>query len=268
MEVKLAQISGVVVEDLNTTFGYVKKDETRDEIEQIKENIDNNIDENVEIKSLSTIKNKSIILDYIERFFKRTIDIIGGLFGVLLLIPLTIFVAILNFINKDKGPIFYCQDRIGKNGKHFKMFKYRTMVTNADEKLNKLLEEDEEARQEWYENRKLKNDPRITKIGKILRKTSLDEFPQFINVLLGEMSIVGPRAVVDDEIEKFGIYKKDVLSVKPGITGYWAANGRSNTSYQERVFMEHKYIREFSVWMDIKILFKTVESVIKKEGAV
>ena len=268
MEVKLAEISGVVVEDLNTTFGYVKKDETRDKIEQIKENIDNNIDENVEIKSLSTIKNKSIILDYIERFFKRTIDIIGGLFGVLLLIPLTIFVAILNFINKDKGPIFYCQDRIGKNGKHFKMFKYRTMVTNADEKLEKLLQEDEEARQEWYENRKLKNDPRITKIGKILRKTSLDEFPQFLNVLRGDMSIVGPRAVVDGEIEKFGIYKKDVLSVKPGITGYWAANGRSNTTYEERVFMEHKYIREFSIWMDIKILLRTVESVLRKEGAV
>ena len=183
MEVKLAEISGVVVEDLNTTFGYVQKDETRDEIEEIKENIDNNIDENVKIKSLSTIKNKSIILDYIERFFKRTIDIIGGLFGVLLLIPLTIFVAILNFINKDKGPIFYCQDRIGKNGKHFKMFKYRTMVINADEKLKKLLQEDEEARQEYKKYKKLKNDPRVTKAGNFLRKTSLDEMPQLLHLL-------------------------------------------------------------------------------------
>ena len=105
-------------------------------------------------------------------------------------------------------------------------------------------------------------------MGKFLRKTSLDEFPQFINVLKGEMSIVGPRAVVDGEIEKFGIYKKDILSVKPGITGYWAANGRSDTSYEERVFMEYKYVRMFSVWMDIKILFKTVASVLRKEGAV
>ena len=264
MGVKLAEVSGVVLEDLSTSLGYVKKDETRDEI---KENINNNIDENIEIKSLSTIKNKSVILEYIERFLKRTIDIIGGLFGVLLLIPLTIFVAILNLINKDNGPIFYCQDRIGKNGKHFKMFKYRTMVTNADEKLNKLLQEDEEARQEWYENRKLKNDPRITKIGKILRKTSLDEFPQFINVLIGEMSIVGPRAVVDDEIEKFGIYKKDVLSVKPGITGYWAVRGRSNNDYEDRLKMEYYYAKNCGIKLDIKIILWTFRAVLKKDGA-
>ncbi len=148
------------------------------------------------------------------------------------------------------------------------MYKFRTMVVDSDERLAKLLEEDEEARKEWEENRKLKNDPRITKIGSFLRKTSLDEFPQFINVLKGDMSIVGPRAVVDGEIEKFGIYKKEILSVKPGITGYWAANGRSDTSYEERVFMEYKYVRMFSVWMDIKILFKTVASVLRKEGAV
>ena len=117
-------------------------------------------------------------------------------------------------------------------------------------------------------NRKLKNDPRITKIGKILRKTSIDEFPQFINVLKGEMSLVGPRAVIDGEIEKFGIYKKDILSVKPGITGYWAANGRSSTSYDERVFLEYKYVENFSIFMDVKILIKTVVSVLKKEGAV
>ena len=147
------------------------------------------------------------------------------------------------------------------------MYKFRSMVVDADAKLEELLANDEEARKEWEENRKLKNDPRITKIGRILRKTSLDEFPQFINVLKGEMSLVGPRAVIDGEIELFGENKTLVLSVKPGVTGYWAANGRSDTSYNERVEMESFYAKNLSIPLDIKILFKTVESVIKKEGA-
>ncbi len=141
------------------------------------------------------------------------------------------------------------------------------MVIDADKKLAELLENDEQARKEWEENRKLKNDPRITKIGHILRKTSLDEFPQFINVLKGEMSLVGPRAVIEGEIELFGQSKNLVLSVKPGITGYWAANGRSDTSYDERVEMESYYAKNKSIALDIKILFKTVVSVLKKEGA-
>lgn len=115
--------------------------------------------------------------------------------------------------------------------------------------------------------KKLQDDPRITKVGKFIRKTSIDEFPQFINVLKGEMSLVGPRAVIDDEIELFGENKTIVLSVKPGVTGYWAANGRSDTSYDERVEMESYYAKNISIPLDIKILFKTVESVIKKEGA-
>ena len=130
------------------------------------------------------------------------------------------------------------------------------------------MRKDEEAKIEWEENRKLRNDPRITKIGKILRKTSLDEFPQFINVLKNEMSLVGPRAVVEDELEKFGLFKNKVLSVKPGITGNWAANGRSNISYDERVKMEYTYVEEFSLFLDIKIIFKTFISVLKKEGAI
>ena len=208
------------------------------------------------------------IITYLNLIVKRTVDIIGGLIGIAILIPLTVIVTIVNFMNKDFGPTFYSHKRIGKNGKYFKMYKFRTMMVNSDEKLEEILRNDENARKEWEENRKLKNDPRVTKIGKILRKTSLDEWPQFLNVFLGEMSIVGPRAVVDGEIEKFGMYKNDILEVKPGITGYWAANGRSDTTYEERVFMEHKYIREFSLLMDIKILLQTVVSVIKKKGAV
>ena len=204
----------------------------------------------------------------ITLFVKRLIDICGAIVGIIILIPVTAVVAVVNFICKDYGPLFYSQDRIGKDGKHFKMYKFRSMVVGADEILKKLLAENEDLRKEFEATRKLQNDPRITKAGKILRKTSLDEFPQFINVLKGEMSLVGPRAVIDDEIEYFGNHKEEVLSVKPGITGYWAANGRSNTSYDERVEMETYYVNNVSIPLDIKILFKTVISVIKKEGAV
>lgn len=212
------------------------------------------------------------IFNYIENkltlFFKRIIDIVGSLVGIAFLIPLTIIVGTINLIFKENGPLFYSQERIGKNGKKFKMYKYRSMVVDADKKLVKILEENEELRKEFFETRKLKNDPRITKIGKFLRKTSLDEFPQFINVLKGEMSLVGPRAVIDGEIELFGDQKDKFLSVKPGITGYWAANGRSNTTYQERVEMEVYYAENMSILLDLKILFKTVFSVVKADGAV
>lgn len=199
---------------------------------------------------------------------KRLIDICGALVGIAILLPLTVVVAIINFVNKENGPLFYSQKRIGKDGKYFKMYKFRSMVVGADEILKKLLEENEDLRKEFEETRKLQDDPRITKVGRFLRKTSLDEFPQFINVLKGEMSLVGPRAVIDGEIEKFGEHKEEVLRVKPGITGYWAANGRSNTSYDERVEMETFYANNISILLDIQILLKTVISVIKKEGAI
>lgn len=204
----------------------------------------------------------------VRLFIKRIIDIIAALIGMILLIPLTIIIFICNIIFKEYGPIFYTQERIGKNGKTFRMFKFRTMCTNSQEVLERLLASDEEIRKEWKKNRKLQVDPRITKMGEFLRKTSLDEFPQFINVLKGEMSLIGPRAVIDGEIEKFGLLKTKVLSVKPGITGYWAANGRSNTTYDERVEMEAYYVDNFSLLLDLKIIFKTVLSVIRREGAV
>lgn len=214
------------------------------------------------------IPNKKRILLKIQNIVKRFIDILGGVVGALFIVPLAIIIYIANFISGDRGPVFYSHTRIGKDGKQFKMYKFRSMCMNADEKLKEILENDEEKRKEWEENQKLEDDPRITKVGKFLRKTSLDEFPQFLNVLKGDMSLVGPRAVVEDEIDKFGVMKYKVLSVKPGITGYWAANGRSNTTYEERVNMEATYVDEFSVLLDIKLLFKTVVSVVKKEGAV
>jgi len=211
-------------------------------------------------------------LGYISKGFtlaiKRIIDIIGAICGIAILIPLTAVVAIINFVNKENGPLFYSQERIGKNGEHFKMYKFRSMVVGAEEVLQKMLKEDEDLRKEFEETRKLKNDPRITKIGRFLRKTSLDEFPQFINVLKGDMSLVGPRAVIDGEIEKFGVHKEEVLSIKPGITGYWAANGRSDTTYEQRVELETYYANNVSIPLDIEILIKTVVSVVKKEGAI
>ena len=184
---------------------------------------------------ISIVKKQLPIVKTLNIGTKRAVDILGSIVGILMLIPLTLVVAVVNFIHGDFGPIFYSQTRIGKNGKKFKIYKFRTMLVNADEVLKKLLAENPELRKEWKKNRKLQNDPRITAIGKFLRKTSLDEFPQFINVLIGNMSLVGPRAVVEDEVEMFGEYASYVFSVKPGITGYWAANGRSNTTYEERM---------------------------------
>ena len=150
---------------------------------------------------------------------KRIVDIIGAMFGIVMLLPMTIGVYIANLIVGDNGPIFYSQNRIGKDGKIFKMYKFRTMVMGADAKLEKYLEENEEARKEYKINKKLKNDPRITKIGKFIRKTSIDEFPQFINVLKGDMSLVGPRPYLPREIEDMGDAYPYITAVKPGVAG-------------------------------------------------
>lgn len=215
-----------------------------------------------------TINNKKIGI-YIEKGIKRIFDIFVGLIGILLLIPITIGIYIAKKILKeDDGPIFYDQLRIGKGGKHFKLYKYRSMIVGADEILKEYLANNEEAKIEFGQNQKLKNDPRITKLGNFLRKTSLDEFPQFINILKGDMSLVGPRPIVDREIELFGDKMKSVHSVRPGLTGYWAANGRSDTTYEQRVEMEAYYAEKFSLLLDIKIILKTIKSVIKKEGAI
>jgi len=211
--------------------------------------------------------NKDKEMHKIQLIIKRLIDICGSIVGIFLLIPITIFVIFLNMIFGDKGPVFYSHTRIGKNGKHFKMFKFRTMCMDADKKLEQILKNNESMRFEWEENRKLQNDPRITRVGRFIRKNSIDEFPQFINVMLGNMSLVGPRPVVDGEIEKYGEFKYKILSVKPGITGLWVTHGRSKIGYEKRVLLETSYVENFSIWLDIKILFKTIIQVIKKDGA-
>lgn len=203
------------------------------------------------------------------RAIKRMIDIIGAIVGIIFLIPTTIAVCLARKISKeDKGPLFYEQLRYGKNGKVFRLYKYRSMCIGADEKLKEYLANNEEARKEFKKTHKLQNDPRITSIGNFLRKTSLDELPQVINILKGEMSFVGPRPVVEKEVEDYGKNRDKFLSVKPGLTGYWQVNGRSSTTYEERMKMELYYVDNCSLWLDIKIFFKTFIAVFKKEGAV
>lgn len=203
----------------------------------------------------------------IGKIFKRLIDILGGIVGTFVLIPLTIGIAIANLICKDNGPIFYSQYRMGKNGKLFKMYKYRSMLVGADEKLKKYLEENEEARKEYKKYKKLKHDPRVTKVGEFIRKTSLDEFPQFINVLKGDMSLVGPRPYLEREKEDMNGYYKYITTFKPGLTGLWQISGRSDVDFVTRIDLDMQYYYNHSLKGDIKILFKTAMKLVKREGA-
>lgn len=225
------------------------------------------IDEAI-IENTTTINNKKVKM-YIEKIIKRFVDIIMGLIGTLILIPITIGIFIARkILHEDDGPIFYEQLRIGKNGKVFRMYKYRSMVIGADEKLSTYLKENEEARREYSKYKKLKNDPRITKVGKFIRKTSIDEFPQFINVLLGQMSLVGPRPYLPREQEDMGNYYKYIIQCKPGITGYWQTSGRSGVTFDDRLKMDYKYCQKRSLKVDAKLLMKTILNVVKKEGAI
>ena len=199
-------------------------------------------------------------------FIKRCIDIILSLLGLIILSPVFLLIAIL-IKKEDHGNVFYKHKRIGHMNKDIYIYKFRSM-TNKYKTFDEFYQTlSDEQKQEWDENFKLENDPRITKIGNFLRKTSLDELPQIINILKGDMSVIGPRPVVNDEIEKYGNQKAKFLSVKPGLTGYWAANDRSATTYEDRIKLELYYIDHCSLLLDIKIFFKTILSVLKKEGA-
>lgn len=232
--------------------------------------MDVNIQTTKEISRID-INNMGVNKKSIYKFLKRTIDIIGALIGCIILLPLTLCIWIANIIAKDNGPIFYAHKRVGKNGKEFRMYKYRTMCNKAQDMVK---DEDsmkryftEEQIEEWKENFKIEDDPRITKVGRFLRRTSLDEVPQVINILKGDLSIIGPRPVIGEELEKYEENTERFLSVTPGLTGYWAANGRSDTSYEERMQMELYYVENASLKLDIQIFFKTIISVLKREGA-
>ncbi|MCL2411895.1 MAG: undecaprenyl-phosphate galactose phosphotransferase WbaP [Treponema sp.] len=197
---------------------------------------------------------------------KRFMDICVVTIGGLLFLPFLLIIIFLIKIS-SRGPIFYKQKRLGKNGKHFWAYKFRTMAIDADEKLKKLLETNPSLKAEWEQTHKLLKDPRITAIGKLLRRTSIDEIPQFFNILRGEMSLVGPRPIVDAEIEKYGEDYENVFSTTPGLTGLWQVSGRSNANYTDRVAYDIYYLQSWSVWLDLWIIFKTFGVVLIGRGA-
>lgn len=225
----------------------------------------------VDVNEYEEVKKKvsalSSVRELVYLFVKRCFDIVCGLIGVVCLVPLIVIVKIVNICNKDFDSIFYFQKRIGKDGKEFKLYKFRSMVVNADEILEQTLKNDKKRAEEWKKYQKFENDPRITKIGNILRKTSLDEVPQFINILKGDMSMIGPRPLVPGELDSHNGNHEIYESVRPGITGWWACNGRSATTYEERLDLEYYYVKNRSLWLDIKCVFKTISAVICKKGA-
>lgn len=201
-----------------------------------------------------------------NRLFKRTFDLVCSICGVIAISPILLGIAIAIYIS-NPGPIIFAHKRIGADGKTFPCYKFRSMVMNAEAALEEHLAKNPAAREEWEKEFKLKDDPRITPIGGILRKTSLDELPQLFNVIKGEMSLVGPRPIVDKEIEKYGDYINDYYLVRPGITGYWQVSGRNDIDYDSRVQMDSWYVRNWSLWQDIVLLLKTVSVVLARKGA-
>ncbi len=202
-----------------------------------------------------------------NRALKRAFDVVVSVSLLPLVLPLIAVIAVLIKLD-SKGSVFFVHERIGEGGKPIKVIKFRTMFSDSKERLERLLEQDPQARREWEKNFKLKNDPRVTKVGRFLRKTSLDELPQIFNVLKGDMSLVGPRPVVKEEIEKYyRDFAQYYFMVKPGITGLWQVSGRSDTDYERRVRLDTWYVLNWSLWLDIMILIKTVKAVFKAEGA-
>ena len=199
-------------------------------------------------------------IEFVDRFerckryyiLKRLIDVIGSLFGIIILSPLMFIVAVAVKI-ESKGPIYFWQERVGRSGKLFKMYKIRSMVVNAEEVLCDLKDKNEMTGPMF----KMKNDPRITKVGKFIRKTSIDELPQLFNILKGNMSLVGPRPNFEREVIKFSVYQRQKLYVKPGLTCYWQVMGRNSIDFEEWMELDIKYIKERNTWVDIKLIFRT-----------
>ena len=218
----------------------------------------------------SNIENKELTMSIRRGLYltvKRLFDIICSLIGCIFIIPIAIIVKICYVLTGDFKSIFYNHDRIGKNGKVFRFYKFRSMVYNADEILEKLLEENPSIASEYNANKKLENDPRVSKIGNFLRKTSLDEIPQFFNVLKGDMSLIGNRPYMPREKKDMGQYFADIVKTKPGLTGWWQVSGRSNLSFKKRLELESFYSNNCSILLDIKIFFKTIGVVLKHDGA-
>ncbi|MEE9429265.1 MAG: sugar transferase [Paracoccaceae bacterium] len=197
---------------------------------------------------------------------KRSLDVVFSLMGIVFLSPLFLLITALLKLTSP-GPVLFGHSRVGFDGTSFRCWKFRSMVTDGDAVLQRHFEKHPNERREWVANRKLKNDPRVTWIGKVLRAYSVDELPQLLNVLIGNMSIVGPRPVVKDELENYGSSANIYLSTRPGLTGLWQTSGRSNTCYDRRVSLDTEYVKTWSVWQDFKIIFKTIPTVIAAEGS-
>lgn len=222
-----------------------------------------NVKEEKNTKNIDSSLKKKKMNKIVYNVVKRVLDIVFSLLGMVILSPFFLLISIIIKLN-SKGPVFFVHSRIGEKGKPIGIYKFRTMVENAEDLIKNFTPEQKEEFERCY---KLENDPRVTKIGNFLRKTSLDELPQILNILKGELSIIGPRPIIQAELDKYGDNKEKFLSVRPGLTGYWAANGRSDTTYEERMEMELYYVDNMSFILDIKIFFKTILAVIKKEGA-
>lgn len=291
---KEKSIDGVPVIDKDKAVSFVENNHIDDVFISVKPSefdaasykalVDNGVNINIDIESLLGIQTDDQFISKIAAFntlsvgpyamdsnqafyliVKRILDIFFGIIGVLVLIPITIIVKVSYLLTGDTAPIFYTQERIGQYGKPFRLIKYRSMVPDADKALKELLKIDS-YREEWARNQKFEKDPRITKIGQILRKTSIDEFPQFINILKGDMSLVGPRPLVKGELEQHNgltLYNK----VRPGVTGWWACNGRSNISYKERLELEYYYVKNCSLYLDALCIFRSFFAVIHRDGA-
>ena len=228
--------------------------------------IENNIIKFDDNNKVLEQKEKKTFNEITYSFLKRTVDITASATALLLLSP--VFLVTSLAIRKDSdGPAMFTQKRIGKDGKLFEIYKFRTMVPDADKKLFELLDKDEKAREEYKVNKKLKNDPRITKVGNFLRKTSIDELPQLINVLKGDMSLVGPRPYLPREKDDMGAYYNTIIESKPGITGLWQVSGRSNTTFEDRLEFDKEYTENKGFFYDMVLLTKTVGVVIHKDGA-
>ena len=221
----------------------------------------NGVTQDVTVKSFDDVR-----VNYGYLFIKRLFDIVVSMIGIIFMIPVAIIVRISYYFAGDFASIFYKQKRIGKNGKYIYIYKFRSMVTNADEILKELLK-NPKYKKEWDENQKFEHDPRITKLGNILRKTSLDELPQFINVIKGDMSMIGPRPLVEGELDSHNGNHELYESVRPGITGWWACNGRSAIDYEDRLNLEYYYVKHASLSLDIKCVFLTIKVVLFRDGA-
>ena len=225
----------------------------------------NNVIEDISILKLPAKGYRELLGKNIPyKIVKRTTDVALSTIAMIALMPLFLIISLAIKL-ESKGPVFFKHTRVGQDGKTIQIYKFRSMVDNAEDLIKKFTPEQ---MKEYKENYKLKNDPRITKVGKFLRRTSLDELPQLINIMKGDLSIIGPRPVVADELKKYGVNIEKFLSVTPGLTGYWAANGRSCTSYEQRMQMELFYIDNISLKMDAKVFFETIGAVAKRKGAI